>query len=149
MTEDLKTGATIVDERDETLPRGTDGPSLGTVSDSSDDGDVPPNPTDSMPRTKTDEEDETRPLTLPPIDLNIDRLSDRRLLELAIQCSPDPLFPGRHLPSTRFAADIALCNDRTLRRYEAGERDLPALLREKLTIIVTEAQKKAQRKAAK
>lgn len=146
MTEDLRVGATIVD--DETLPRGTDGPSLGTESDVSDDVDAPPNPTDSMPRKKTDEEDETRPLTLPPVDLNIDRVSDRRLLELAIAASPDPMFPGRHLPATRFAADIALCNDRTLRRYQEGSRGIPNLLREKLYGIVIEAQKKAARKMA-
>lgn len=150
MTEELKQqGATIVDESDETLPRGTDGPNLAPESDVSDDAAAPPNPTDSMPRKKTDEEDETRPLTLPPVDLNIDRISDRRLLELAIEASPDPTFPGRHLPATRFAADIALCNDRTLRRYQEGSRGIPNLLREKLHGIVSEAQKKAAKKAAR
>jgi hypothetical protein len=66
------------------------------------------------------------------------------------------LHPGRHIPSTRFATDYAFCNGRTLRRYEAGERDLPPLLREKCLQIVREAQaeaakasKRSARKAAK
>lgn len=107
---------------------------VADVGDSSD-------PTDPMVRRKSSDEDETRQFTLPPVERDIDRVGDRTLLELAIRSAPDPEFEGRHLPSTRFAVSVALCNDRTLRRYEAGDRDLPPLLREKLLKRVKLAQK--------
>lgn len=94
------------------------------------------------PRKRADDET-TRPLTLPDPDVNASRLGDKRLLEMAIAATPDPLKPGSAIPATRFATDHAFCNDRTIRRYLAGERDLPALLREKCIHIVTEAAKLA------
>lgn len=135
-------------------PEGTDSAALPTRTDdpSFDSEEEPPASIDAtvlgdpaetpdLARRKSYGNDEVRPLTLPSPGLNIARVEDRRLLELAIESSPDPDTPGRHLPSTRFAETVALCNDRTMRRYEAGGRSLPALLREKLMKRVLLAQK--------
>lgn len=74
-------------------------------------------------------------------------MGDVRLLKMAIACTPDPLKPGRAIPDTRFADDVAKCNGRTLRRYLANDRELPPLLREKCEEIVSAAAKKAARAA--
>ncbi len=101
-----------------------------------------------MPNTRskaTPKADESRPLTLPAADADPSNMGDVRLLKAAIACTPDPLKPGRAIPDTRFAEDVAKCNDRTLRRYLAGARPLQALLREKCEEIVRAAAKKSGR----
>lgn len=93
-------------------------------------------------KTKADAAaDESRPLVLPKASTNPAKLSDVDLLQMAIAATPDPLpgKEGRAIPATRFAADVAMCNDRTLRRYQAGARSLPRLLRSKLETIVRDA----------
>lgn len=94
--------------------------------------------------------EESRPLTLPAPDVDVLTLTDAELIAAAIACTPDPLKPGRAIPATRFAADVAQCNERTLRRYLSGERDLDAmrLLRETCRDIVRAASKKASRAKA-
>lgn len=99
-----------------------------------------------MPK-KTDPAEDSRPLTVPPLKVKPADMGDVRLLEAAIACTPDPLKPGRAIPATRFA-EIAKCNDRTLRRYLAGNRGLPPLLREKCEGIVSDAQRRAARASA-
>src|SRR6185503_16409798 len=149
MTEELQ--GIITDDPDEsdeldtpdTLPDGAIGPSLGdegtaaneapAESDLADDANTSLDP-DMAKRNGShpgDDENETRPLTLPPVDLDLERIGDKRLVQLTIEAAPDPTFEGRHLPATRFAADIALCNDRTIRRYQEGSRSLNIHLREK------------------
>lgn len=98
-------------------------------------------------RAADDAATESRPLTLPAPDVDPVQLSGVKLLETAIAATPDPKKPGRAIPATRFAADVAKCNDRTLRRYLADDRPLPPLLREKLEEIVRDAAKKAGRAA--
>jgi hypothetical protein len=91
----------------------------------------------------------SRPLTLPPAGVDVSKLSDRELLEMAIAATPDPRKPGRSIPAVRFADDVAKCNGRTLRRYLAkeGARPLPELLREKCEALVRTAARKASRAA--
>lgn len=91
--------------------------------------------------------EESRPLTLPPADVDPSTLTDVELLKMAIATTPDPKKPGRAIPATRFAATVAHCNDRTLRRYLSGERELHPLMREKLAGIVRDAARKAARAA--
>jgi hypothetical protein len=134
-----------------TLHTGASGPSLGGTaieapadSDFAEDANTSDDPT--MARRQNGNgtsDDETRPLSLPPVSLDLDKIGDKRLVQLAIDAAPDPLFEGRHLPATRFAADIALCNDRTIRRYQEGSRSLNIHLREKLLGRVKRAQKLA------
>lgn len=102
-----------------------------------------------MPKNPTvdDTAEENRPLTLPAPDTVPAELSDVDLLKTAIAATPDPKKAGRAIPATRFAADVAKCNDRTLRRYIADKRPLPPLLRDKLETIVGDAAKKAGRAA--
>src|SRR4051812_34585104 len=85
------------------------------------------------------------PLTLPGPDVKPNRLPDVDVLTTAIAATEDPRKPGRAMPATLFASQVAKCNDRTLRRYLAGDRELPALLREKLVGIVAAAQSKAKK----
>jgi hypothetical protein len=91
----------------------------------------------------------SRPLTLPPADVDVRALGDRELLQMAIAATPDPEKPGRAIPATRFAVTVAKCNDRTLRRYlsRTQPRALRELLREKCEQIVTDAARKAARAA--
>lgn len=104
-------------------------------------------------KTKADAAaDESRPLSLPESGTNPAKLSDVELLHMAIAATPDPLpgKEGRAIPATRFAQDVAMCNDRTLRRYQAGARSLPRLLRDKLeTIVAAAAARNGNGKAAK
>lgn len=101
------------------------------------------------PRAAPTDAETSRPLTLPPADTDARALGDRELLEMAIASTQDPKKPGRAIPATRFAAEVAKCNDRTLRRYLAktDPRPLPALLRERCEEIVAAGARKAARQS--
>lgn len=58
---------------------------------------------------------------------NPDRLSDRTLLNLAIQLSKDPV-EGTPITDTVFAETVLECDTRTIRKYREGRR-LPKLAR--------------------
>lgn len=68
---------------------------------------------------------------------------DAALVRAALAATPDTR-PGKSgpMPAVVFATDVALANPRTLRRYLAGDRQLPALLREKCRGIVENAAKR-------
>lgn len=79
--------------------------------------------------------------TLPRSAAAVLRLSDTELIKAAIAATPDPRpeANGEPMPATEFAARVAMCNPRTVRRYLAGERPLTPLLRAKCREIVDAA----------
>jgi hypothetical protein len=77
-------------------------------------------------------------------------LEDAELIRRAIEATPDdrPGYEGQPMPATEFAERVAFANPRTVRRYLAGDRELPRLLREKCIEILSAPKPKAKAKRA-
>lgn len=142
MTEDVKDWQDGTATTTAPLPTGTVGPTLDGegARESGVPSDAIPSP-GPMPKTKV--VIDTRPLTLPPVDKDVSRFDDMKLIQTAIECAPDPEYEGRHLPAVRFAETIGV-NDRTIRRYQDGSRGLNVHLRHRLVAQVRRAQKVAE-----
>jgi hypothetical protein len=75
---------------------------------------------------------------------------DAQLVRAAIAATPDPR-EGKSgpIPAVVFATSVALANPRTLRRYLAGDRPLPPLLREKCQAIIAADREAARAKRSR